>query len=233
MVYRIDLDDGQRDVLPQLYLLFNGRLFRQPEITARHEPFQIVAEVDRHATVLEPNNLSVQLHTDRIIFGDLEPWIFLSLLQAQRDPLVVGIDVEDHDFNLVGFRHHLGGMLHTLRPRHVRDMNESVDTRLNFYERTKGSQVSHLARDPCPNGILHREHHPGILLGLLHTEGDLLFLRIHLEHDGFDGLANRNDGRRVTYGPRPTHLADVYEPLDARLQLDKGAVIRNRDDLAL
>ena len=112
-------------------------------------------------------------------------------------------------------------------------MNEPVDTRLNFNESSERGEITHLAGNACADGVFHRQHHPRILLGLLHAQGDLLFRLIHLEHHGFDGLADRNDGRRMAHRPRPTHLANVDQPLDARLQFHKGAVVRNADDLAL
>ena len=233
MVYRIDFDDRQRHVLSQLNLLLNRGLVGKAEIGLSDNALQVVAEIDHHPAILEPDHLPVQLHADLILLTDLEPWIFLRLLQTQRNPLVVGIDIENHDLDLIGLRHDLRRMLHPFRPRHVRDMNQPVDTRLDFHERTKRSQVSHLARDPRPNGILHRQHHPGILLGLFHTEGDLLFLRIHFEHNGLDGFTNRDDGRRMTYRPRPTHLADVNQAFDTGLQFDKCAVVCDADDFAL
>src|SRR5262249_39722706 len=77
-----------------------------------------------------------------------------------------------------------------------------------------------------------RQHHPRILLGLLHAERDLLFVRIDLEDDRLDGLADRHELRRMANVARPAHLADVNEAFDARLELDERTVVRDADHLA-
>src|SRR5439155_96660 len=75
--------------------------------------------------------------------------------------------------------------------------------------------------------------HPRILLGLLHAERDLFFGLVHLQNDGFNRLADRHELRGIPHVSRPTHLGDVHEALDPRLELDEGAVVRDRDDLPL
>ena len=61
-----------------------------------------------------------------------------------------------------------------------------------------------------------------------------LFLRlIHLEHHGFDGFADADDLGGVPDVSGPAHLRDVHQAFDARLDLDKGAVVGDRHDLAL
>src|SRR3954463_8429038 len=123
-------------------------------------------------------------------------------------------------------------MLHALRPAHVGDVNQTVDARLDLHERPEAREVAHLPADARPDGELERQHHPRILLGLFHTERDLLFVRIDLEHDRFDRLTDGNELRWMPHVPSPAHLADVHQPLDARLELDERAVVRDRDDLA-
>src|SRR6185503_10618503 len=61
---------------------------------------------------------------------------------------------------------------------------------------------------------------------------DLLFVRIDLEHHGLDRLADAHQLGRMTHVARPAHLADVHQAFDARLELDKGAVVRDRHHLA-
>ena len=87
--------------------------------------------------------------------------------------------------------------------------------------------------NPRADRVLERQHHPGILLGLLHAERDLLFALVHLEHHGLDGLADAHDLGRVPHVPGPAHLGDVDQALDARLQLDERAVVGDRHHLAL
>src|SRR6476661_5522207 len=123
-------------------------------------------------------------------------------------------------------------MLHALRPAHVGDVNQAVDPWLDFDEGTEAREVADLARDARADRVAERQHHPRILLRLLHAERDLLFVRIDLEHDRFDRLADADELRRMTDVARPAHLADVHEAFDARLELDEGTVVRDADDLA-
>src|SRR5215211_6241155 len=124
-------------------------------------------------------------------------------------------------------------MLHALRPAHVGDVNEAVDARLDLDERTEAREVANLAVDARADRVLERQHHPRILLRLLHAERDLLLVRIDLEHHRLDRLADADELRRVTDVAGPAHLADVHQTLDARLELDEGAVVRDADDLPL
>src|SRR4051812_41571520 len=123
-------------------------------------------------------------------------------------------------------------MLYALRPAHVGDVNETVDARLDLDERAEAREVPNLAVDARANRVLERQHHPRILLRLLHAGRDLLFVRIDVEHDGFDRLADAHELRRMTNVARPAHFADVHQPFDARLELDERTVVRDRDDLA-
>src|SRR5687767_2387630 len=123
-------------------------------------------------------------------------------------------------------------MLHALRPAHVGDVNESIDAGLDLDEGAEAREVANLAVDARTDRVLERQHHPRILLRLLHAERDLLLVRIDLEHDRFDRLADAHELRRVTNVARPAHLADVHETFDARLELDERTVVRDRDDLA-
>src|SRR5689334_19963201 len=122
-------------------------------------------------------------------------------------------------------------MLNTLRPAHVGDVNQTVNARLDLDERAEAGEVAHLSIEPRADRILLRQHHPRILLRLLHAERDLLLVRIDLEHHCFDRLTNRNELRRMADVAGPAHLADVNETFDARLQLDERAVVSDRNHL--
>ena len=81
-------------------------------------------------------------------------------------------------------------MLNTLGPRHVRDVNQSVYSGLDLNECTKRGQVPDLTGDARTEGEFQRENQPRVLLGLLHSQRDLLVGRIDLEHDSLNRLAN-------------------------------------------
>jgi hypothetical protein len=71
-----------------------------------------------------------------------------------------------------------------------------------------------------------------VRLELLHAERDLALALVHVEHDRLDVVADRHDLRRMLDPLGPGHLGDVDQALDARLELDEGAVFGERHDLA-
>src|SRR5882672_11401890 len=114
------------------------------ELAHRNEAFDVVADVDDHALVHQSHDLALQLSADRIRLTDPEPRILGRLLEAERNALVLGVDVENHNVNRVTLLHDFGRMLNALGPRHVGDVNQSVDARLDFYKRTKAGEVANL-----------------------------------------------------------------------------------------
>src|SRR6266536_208154 len=233
MMNRIHLEHLQLCGLPFLHRVARLLNVRNPELRHRHEAFDVVAEVHDHTLVHQPHDAAAQLGTHRVRLADAQPRILLRLLQAERDALVLGVDVQDQHVDLVAFLHDLRGMLHPLGPRHVGDMNQAVDARLDFDERAERGEVADLAAEPRADGIFLRQRHPGVLLGLFHAERDLLLGLVHLEHDRLDRFADRHQFRRMPDVAGPAHLGDVDQAFDARLELDKRAVVRNRDNLAL
>ncbi len=163
----------------------------------------------------------------------MEPGILLGLLEAEGDALVVAVDVEDDDVDRVPLLHDLRRVLDPLGPGHVGDVDQAVDARLDLDEGPEAGQVADLALDAGADRVAERQHRPRILLGLLHAEGDLLLRLVDLEDHGLDGLADGDDLRGMPDVAGPGHLGDVHQALDARLQLHEGAVVGDRDDLAL
>src|SRR5256885_13005539 len=51
------------------------------------------------------------------------------------------------------------------RSTHVRDVNQAVDARLDLHKRAEAREVADLAANARADGILERQHDPGILLG--------------------------------------------------------------------
>src|SRR6267378_7041872 len=202
------------------------------ELAHRNEAFNVVADIDDHALVHQSHDFALELGPDRISLPDTEPRILSRLLQSERDAFVLGIHVQDDDINTVSLLHDFRRMLHALGPRHVGDMDQSVDARLDLDESTKARKVPNFSVETRADRVLLRQHHPRILLCLLHAERDLLLVRIDLEHDRFDRLTDRHQLRRVTHVARPAHLADVNESFDTRLELDECAVVGDRNHLS-
>jgi hypothetical protein len=190
---------------------------REVEVRDRNEALDVVADIDDDALVHQAHDGARELGADRVGLADAEPRILGRLLEAERDALVVAVDVEDHHVHRVALLHDFRRVLDALGPGHVGDVDEAVDARLDLHEGAERGQVADLAVDARADRVLERQHHPRILLGLLHAERDLLLVRVDLEHHRLDRLADADELRRVTDVARPAHLADVHEAFDARL----------------
>src|SRR5258708_4761357 len=230
-----DLEDASIEIHPLVHYVCRAvdHLAVERQMRDGHEALDVVADVDDDALVHETHDLRAHLGADRIGLADAEPRILFRLLEAEADPLVLGVDVQNHHVDRVSLLHHLRRMLHALRPAHVGDVNETVDAGLDLHERAEAGEIAHLAADAGAHRILERQHHPGILLRLLHAERDLLLVRIDLEAHCLDGFADGDELARMPHVARPAHLADVHQTLDARLQLDERAVVGDAHDLAL
>src|SRR5467141_282537 len=233
MVDRVDLQHLQLHRLAFLHRVGGVLDVGDAELRHRHEALDVLAEVDDHALIHQSEHATPQLGAHRVGLADAEPGILLRLLQPERDPLVLGVHVENQHFDFVALLHDFRRVLHPLGPGHVGDVDQAVDARLDLDERAEGGEVADLALEAGADRILLRQRHPGILFGLLHPERDLLLRLVHLEHDRFDRFADGDDLRRMAHVAGPAHLGDVDQALDARLELHKCAVIGDRDHLAL
>src|SRR2546427_128599 len=233
MVNRIHLQHLELDRLPLFHRIPGILNVGNPELRHGDEPFDVASQVHHHALVHEAQHAAPQLGAHRVCLTDAQPRVFLRLLQAEGNSFVLGVHVHDQHLDLVTLLHDFGGMLHPLGPRHVGDVDQAVDAGLDLHERAERREVAHFPLDPHAHGILLRQRHPGVFLGLLHAERDLLFGLVHLQHHRFDRLADRHDLRGVSHVTRPAHLGDMDQPLDPRLELDERAVVRDRHHLAL
>src|SRR2546427_5007596 len=233
MVYRVHLQHLELDRLSLFHRVARILDVGDAELRHRDKALDVAPQIHHHALVHEAQHPAPQLGAHGIRLADAQPRIFLRLLQAQRDPLVLGVHVQDQHLDLVALLHDFGGMLHSLGPRHVGDVDQAVDAGLDLHERAERGEVAHFSLDPHAHGVLLRQRHPGVFLGLLHAERDLLFGLVHPQHHRFDRLADRHDLRGVSHVARPAHLGDMDQPLDPRLELDERPVVRDRHHLAL
>ena len=163
---------------------------------------------------------------------EVVPDVGRELLQAERQPLVLGVDVEHHRIDHVALLEHFRRMLDPLAPRHVGDVDEAVDLLFDLDERAELGEVANLALNLRADRILLGQLVPGVVLDLLQAERNAARCRIHAEHHRVDGVADVEDLRRVLDALAPRHLGNVNEAFDARFELDERAVVGEADDLA-
>ena len=198
----------------------------------RYEAFDIIPEVYDDAFIQEADDLAFRFAARSVGLSEGVPGIFLGLLEAQRDSLLVDVDAQHNDLDFFVLVHDLRGMLDPFRPAHIGDVNEAIDPGLDLDEGAKRGQVPNRPTDARPRRVLLGQREPGVLPGLLHAEGDLLFAGSDAQDDGLDLVADGDQLRRVPNVARPAHLGDMDQPFDTFFELDERAVVRYRYDLA-
>src|SRR2546428_301970 len=214
MMDRINLQNLQLHRLPFFHRIAGLLNIRNAQLRHRHEALDIAAEVDDDPLIHEAHDAPAQLRADGVRLPDTEPRIFLRLLQPQRDPFVLGVDVQNQDVDFVALLHDLGRMLHALGPRHVGDVNQAVDPRLDFHECAERREVAHLAAEPRADRILLRQRHPRVLLRLLHAERDFFFRLVDLEDHRLDRFTDLHELGGMRHAA-VAHVGDVQQAVDA------------------
>src|SRR3979490_25182 len=158
--------------------------------------------------------------------------IALKLLDAERDGLLLDIDIEHHGLDHVALLEVVDHLLARSLPVESGQMHHAVDVSLEPEEQAELGLVLDLAFDRGADREFLDEDFPGIAHGLLEAERNPALDRIDFENLHFDFLRGRNDlaGMHVLLGPR--HFRDVDQAFDARLQFDEGAVVGDVGDAA-
>src|SRR5207302_1525257 len=157
------------------------------------------AEVDDDTLVHEPHDSTPQLGADGVGLTDPEPRIFLRLLQAQRDPLVLRVDVQNQHVDLVALLHDFRRMLDALGPRHVGDVDQAFDAGFELDERAVVRDRDDLALHARSNRILRGDVLPRIGLQLFQAERNTLALPVDVEDFYLELLADLHHLGRVRH----------------------------------
>src|SRR5579864_4091980 len=159
--------------------------------------------------------------------------IGLELLDAERDALLLDIDVEHLDPDHLALAIILHRLFAGLVPVDIRQMDHAVDVAGQADEQAELGGVADLALDLAAGGMFLEEGFPRVGQGLLEAEADAPLLRVDIEHHDLDLLAGRDDLARVHVLLGPAHFGDMDQALVPRLQLHKGAVVGDVGDAAL
>src|SRR5690606_14364230 len=149
----------------------------------------------------------------------------LELLHAEADALLLDVDVQHDRLDLLALAVKRQRVLARDAPGDVRHVDHAVDVAGQADEQAELGRVLDLALDHGADRVLLGEFFPRVALGLLETERDAALVAVDLEHHHVDLLRGRDDLARVHVLLGPAHLGDVDQALDARLELDEGAVL--------
>src|SRR5262245_25483544 len=229
----VDLDDLHGVALAGLEVLLRPVDALLVQLGDVHQALDALRQLDEGAEVRQADDLALDDVVDLVVGEELVPDVGGQLLEAQREALVLGVDVEHHRFDGVALLQHLRGVLDALGPRQVGDVDQAVDPVLDLHEGAELGQVADLALEARADGVLVGQLLPGVGLHLLEAQADAVGLLVDAEHHALHLLAHGQDLRGVLDLLRPGHLGDVDEAFHALLQLHEGAVVGEAHHLAL
>jgi hypothetical protein len=137
----------------------------------------------------------------------------VGLLERQRDPATLQVDVDDLDHDVVADLDDLLGDLDVTLGE-LGDVHQTLDALLDADERTEGHQLGDLARHDLTDLVGAGEVLPRVFLGRLQRQRDPLAVHVDVEHLDGDLVAHVDDLVGVV-DVLPGQLRDVHEAVDA------------------
>src|SRR5579875_212089 len=197
--------------------------FLPVEVGEMHHAVDVTGQADEDAEFRDVLDLALEVGADRILLLEALPRVGQALLEAERDAALLRIDVQHHDLDLLAGRDDLAGMHVLLGPAHFRDVDQTLDARLELDEGAVIGDVGDAAPVLGAGRILELDALPRVGLELLHAERNALRLRIEADDLHLHRLADmQRFGRMVDSAP--SDIGDVQQAVDAA-EVDEGAVV--------
>src|SRR3954451_9724415 len=159
-------------------------------------------------------DLALDRRTGRVTFDEDLPRVAHGLLEAERDAALDGIDFQHLHFDFLRGRNDLAGVHVLLGPRHLGDVDQAFDARLEFDERAVVGDVGDATGEAGTQRVLGFDALPRIVQQLLHAQRDAVGFVVDLDDLDLHGLADREHfGRMIDAAPRD--IGDVQQTVDA------------------
>ena len=144
----VDADDAHLDLLARLEQVLRLGVAVVGELRDVEQTLEVVVELHEHTEVGDLRDEAGEQVADVVVRRDrLEPRVGGELLAAQGDALLLLVHGEDDALQAVTFLHHLGRVRDLLGPRHVGDVQETVDALLDLDEGAVAREVADGALD--------------------------------------------------------------------------------------
>src|ERR1051326_5973563 len=192
------------------------------QIAHVNQPVNSVLDLDEGAKVGEVAHASFNCRADGIFLVQPLPRIRLQLLQAERNPALVGIHIENHALDLIADVHQLGGMFHALGPGHLTHVDQAFNALLQLDEGAVVGDAKHAALDARANGIALCGVEPRVRRKLLEAKRYAQLVGIELQNFYLDLIAHVHQVTRMSQAS-PRHISDVEQTVNAA-QVDESAV---------
>src|SRR5712692_9515915 len=194
--------------------------------------FDVFAQFDERAECGDARNFALHNLPDLVLFEPVTPDV-VHLLDAQRHAAILRVNLQHLGGNVVAFLEHLVRFLDALRPAHIADVHQSIESIFDLNERAKLRDIPHLARDYHPHWIFLGNQQPGIRLRLFDTQRNAPVARLDVQHHHVDFIADLHHFRGMLNFLVPAHFGDVHQALDPLFQFHEHAIVHDANDLAL
>src|SRR5699024_5630667 len=154
----------------------------------------------------------------------------VGLLERQRDPATLEIDVDDLHEDVLVDRDDLLGQIDVALGQ-LGDVHQALDAALDAHEGAGGDQLGHLAPADLADGAGAGEPLPRAPLRRLQRHGDARAVHAHVEHLDVDlptALADLGGAVDVP----PGQLGDAHQAVDTA-EIDEGAEVDDGGHRAL
>jgi hypothetical protein len=112
------------------------------------QTLEVLLELDEDAEVGDLGDGAADDHAGLVVLGDgVEPGVLGELLEAQGDPLLLAVHVDNDALDLVALLEQLVGVGDLLGPGDIGDVEEAVDAGLDLDERAVVGEVADGALD--------------------------------------------------------------------------------------
>src|SRR6185312_9599646 len=229
------LVDAEDDGPNRLALLEDFRrvadLLGPRQVADVQKPVDAFFDLDERAVVGDVADLALDDRARRILLGHALPGVLLDLLHAERDFLLVLVDLQHLHLHALILRDHFAGVIDALGPGHLGDVDQAFDAFLELAERAVRHDVDDAGLVDRADRILLLDVLPGAGFLLLEAQGDLFLVLVYGEDLDLDLLVDLEHVAGVV-DAAPGHVGDVQEAVDAA-QVDERTEVGDVLDRAL
>ncbi len=156
-----------------------------------NQAFDALLQLDKRAVVGDRKNAAMDVRADRVTLGGVEPGIGRQLLEAQRNALLIFVELEHLDLNLVADIDQIAGMSEA-SPAHIGDVQQAVDSAQVNKRAVVGEVLYGAGEHRALAQLLQSGGALGVLLffqNFLAADDDVAALLVQLDDANFNLLA--------------------------------------------
>src|SRR5579863_3697989 len=202
------------------------------EVPVGRKTFQTIRQLDDSAFVISADHQPFMDGADSERFLQRIPGIFFQLLVPQLEFPVVLVNSQDHYVDMMPDLRILGGVIETLQPAQVADMDHPADTGGQFHEHAIRSDILDQTVVTAADRKLILDRIPWVFTELLDRKAHLPCILVQRNHFGVVLITQLEEFLRVDRRVRPRDLAYMHQTFYARHDLQECAIVLDIDHAA-